>query len=243
MTRVGLRQLIYEHVDLRVACEADAEPQALDMLLNHEIDILLLDLPQSVHPSIDALSSIQCAAPGLRVLVFTSYSVQHGALASFLAGARGYLNKSCESYEIVQAIRTMALGNRFFSREVTDMLARQLSQNGKRAPLEHLSGRELHADSVTLLDGRDASAKRRDDAFVARRKRQRRLQGPVASGGMKVGMANATSFRLDQNLARAGLGHVEFLQDQRLAEMFDLGGLHLACHGEFLAGFVSRSGP
>jgi two-component system invasion response regulator UvrY len=157
VTRAGLRQLIYEHVDLRVACEADAEPQALDMLVNHEIDILLLDLPQSVHPGIDALSSIRRAAPGLRVLVFTSYSVQHGAVASFRAGARGYLNKSCESHEIVEAIRTIALGNRFFSGEVTDVLARQLNQDSERATHELLSGRELQV-FYELAKGQTASS-------------------------------------------------------------------------------------
>ena len=143
MTRAGLRQLISEHVDLRVACEADSEPAALAMLERNEIDVLLLDLLQSGHPGVDALSSIRRAAPRLSVLVFTSHPAQHSAVPVFRAGARGYLNKSCDSHEIVEAIRTISLGNRFFSGEATEMLARQLNRHGERAPHEYLSEREL----------------------------------------------------------------------------------------------------
>lgn len=143
VTRAGLRQLISEQVDLRLACEASTEAEALTMVETRDIDVLLLDFGGLGQQGVDSLSSIRRAAPALSLLVFTAFSVQHGAIPSLREGARGYLNKSCGPGEIVEAIRAVALGQRFYSGEVTGLLARQLNRNCERAPHEQLSEREL----------------------------------------------------------------------------------------------------
>ena len=89
-----------------------------------------------------------------------------------------------------------------------------------------------HADSVALLDDRDARAQRDDttDRFVAGNEREFGLEGPVAVGGVEIGVADAAGFGLDQDLAGTGRRNVQLLEHQRLAELFDDGGVHFACH-------------
>lgn len=143
VTRAGLRQVISEHVDLRLVCEASSEAAALAMSDREEIDVLLLDFLQQDQLGIEALSSIRRARPALNLLVFTAFPALHGAIPSLREGVRGYLNKSCPSSEIVEAIRTIARGQRYFSREVTEVLARQLNRDGESPLHDQLSEREL----------------------------------------------------------------------------------------------------
>jgi DNA-binding NarL/FixJ family response regulator len=58
-------------------------------------------------------------------------------------GASGYLNKECEPMEIVNAIRTIALGRRYISPAVAELLAQQLNRKEGGAPHEQLSEREF----------------------------------------------------------------------------------------------------
>ena len=89
-----------------------------------------------------------------------------------------------------------------------------------------------HADSVALLDDRDAGAERDDaaDRLVAGDERDFGLQGPVAGRGVEIGVADAAGFGLDQNLTGAGGRNVQLAEHQGLAELFDDGGVHCAGH-------------
>lgn len=86
-----------------------------------------------------------------------------------------------------------------------------------------------HADPVTLLHGRHASAERGDtaNALMARGERQRRLQRPVSVSRMQIGVADAAGLGFDKDLSRTRCGNVEFLEDQGFAELLDLRCLHL----------------
>ena len=52
----GLRQFLSEHVDLRVEGEASNGREAIDLVRNHEIDVLLMDLSMPGQSGLDALA-------------------------------------------------------------------------------------------------------------------------------------------------------------------------------------------
>ena len=58
-------------------------------------------------------------------------------------GASGYLNKECEPSEIVEAIRTVALGRRYVTPVVAELLAQQLHRKDDAPVHEQLSEREF----------------------------------------------------------------------------------------------------
>ena len=92
---------------------------------------------------IDALAMIRAKAPDIGVLVLSGYPEEHYALNLIRQGASGYLNKQCEPLEIVEAIRTIALGRRYISPSVAELLAQQLNHKSDGAPHEQLSEREF----------------------------------------------------------------------------------------------------
>jgi DNA-binding NarL/FixJ family response regulator len=92
---------------------------------------------------IDALGMIRAKAPDVGILILSGYPEEHYAMNLIRQGASGYLNKECEPMEIVNAIRTIALGRRYISPAVAELLAQQLNRKEGGAPHEQLSEREF----------------------------------------------------------------------------------------------------
>ncbi|TAM50949.1 MAG: response regulator transcription factor [Burkholderiaceae bacterium] len=157
IVRSGLRQFFSDHVDLRVVGEAASGREAIDLVRTTEIDVLVLDLSMPGQSGIDALAMIRAKAPDIGVLVLSAYPEEHYALNLIRQGASGYLNKQCDSLEIVDAIRAIALGRRYISASVAELLAQQLGRNSDAPPHEQLSEREFQV-FLKLAKGETAGA-------------------------------------------------------------------------------------
>jgi two-component system, NarL family, invasion response regulator UvrY len=144
IVRSGLRQFFSEQVDLRVVAEAASSRQAVDLVsTTPELDVLVLDLSMPGQSGCEALGMIRARAPALGILILSGYPEEHYAMNMIRQGAGGYLNKECDPMEIVQAIRTIAMGRRYISRPVARLLAQQLHGKVGGAAHEDLSTREL----------------------------------------------------------------------------------------------------
>lgn len=144
IVRAGLCQFLSEQVDLRVTAEGGNGKEALDMARAGDIDVLLMDLSMPDQGGVDALASIRVRCPTLPVLILSGFPEAHYATAVLRQGAVGYLNKDCDPDEIAKAIRTVALGRRYITPKVAELLAEgMLGSSADRLPHETLSEREL----------------------------------------------------------------------------------------------------
>ncbi len=143
IVRAGLRQYLSEQVDLQVSGEAANGREALALVQRGEVDVLLLDLSMFDQSGVDALAAIKARRPDLAVLILSGYPEAPYATALLRQGAAGYLNKECDPEEIVNAIRTVALGRRYITPKVAELLADGLAGGPAGAPHEGLSEREL----------------------------------------------------------------------------------------------------
>ena len=144
IVRTGLRQFFSEQVDLRVVGEAASGREAIDLVrTTTELDVLVLDLSMPGQSGIDALGMIRAKAPDLGILILSGYPEEHYAVTLIRQGASGYLNKDCDPMEILSAIRTIALGRRYISLSVAELLAQQLDHKETGPSHEHLSEREF----------------------------------------------------------------------------------------------------
>ena len=141
IVRSGLRDFFSQHVDLRVVGDAASGREAIDLVRNHEIDVLVMDLSMPGQSGIDAIAMVRAKAPETGILILSGYPEEHYAMSLIRQGASGYLNKECEPKEIVEAIRTISLGRRYITPGVAELLARQLDRNTDVAPHEQLSER------------------------------------------------------------------------------------------------------
>ncbi len=156
IVRSGLRKFFSDYVDLRVVGEAGNGREAIDLVRNTEMDVLLMDLSMPGQSGIDALSMIRAKAPDVGILILSGYPEEHYAMNLIRQGASGYLNKECDPVEIVNAIRTIAMGRRYITPAVAELLAQQLNRKEDAAPHEQLSEREFQV-FLKLAKGETAS--------------------------------------------------------------------------------------
>lgn len=157
MVRRGIRETISDAVDIQVVGESGSYAEVREVLRSTPCEVLLLDLNMPGRGGLDVLASLREANSSVRVLVVTMFAEDQYAIRCLRAGAHGYLNKAGDPAELIAAVRTVAGGRKYVSREVSEMLVENLASPSTEALHDTLSERELQ----TLL--KIASGKRLAD--------------------------------------------------------------------------------
>ena len=157
MIRRGIRDTLSEHVDIKVMGESGNYAELKEVLRSTFCDVLVVDLNLPGRSGLEVLTAIQESHAHIKVLVVSMFSEDQYAIRSLKAGAHGYLNKSGDPNELVEAVRTVAKGRRYVTPAVSEMLVNQLSNPSQETLHAKLSERELQ----TLL--KIASGKRLTD--------------------------------------------------------------------------------
>ena len=143
MVRAGLRQFFADQPDFQVVAEAVNGREALDIVRQGEVDVMVMDISMPDHSGVDALVAIKARAPDLPVLILSGFAEVHYATTLLRQGASGYLNKDCEPEDIVKAIRTVHRGRKYITPGVAELLAEGLSEGSDKPLHTQLSEREL----------------------------------------------------------------------------------------------------
>ncbi len=143
MVRAGLRQFFADQPDFQVVAEAVNGREALDIVRQGEVDVMVMDISMPDHSGVDALVAIKARAPDLPVLILSGFAEVHYATTLLRQGASGYLNKDCDPEDIVKAIRTVHRGRKYITPGVAELLAEGLSDGGDKPLHTQLSEREL----------------------------------------------------------------------------------------------------
>lgn len=143
MVRAGLRQFFADQPDFQVVAEAVNGREALDIVRQGEVDVMVMDISMPDHSGVDALVAIKARAPDLPVLILSGFAEVHYATTLLRQGASGYLNKDCDPEDIVQAIRTVHRGRKYITPGVAELLAEELSEGSDKPLHTQLSEREL----------------------------------------------------------------------------------------------------
>ncbi|HTD06879.1 response regulator transcription factor [Undibacterium sp.] len=143
IVRAGFKQIFSEVTDIDVVAEATSGREALDIARKNICDVLLLDISMPDQSGIDTLRTIKQGQPELPVLILSGYPAQQYAVNLLKMGANGYLNKECDSEELIKAIRTVATGRRYVSAAVGEILAQGFDHDTTAAIHTELSDREF----------------------------------------------------------------------------------------------------
>jgi NarL family two-component system response regulator LiaR len=110
VVRQGLRGFLRLQEGIEVVGEAASAAEAVDIAETVSPDVVLLDLVMPDGNGIGALRRFIEVAPGLRVLVLTSFADDAQIFAAIAAGASGYLLKDIDPQALADAIRDVHAG-------------------------------------------------------------------------------------------------------------------------------------
>ena len=132
--RRGLIALLGQFSELAIVAEAGDAGEALRHVQAHQPDVVLLDnhLP-GVH-GIDALPQMLAHQPAPKVLMLTVSEDADDLATALSRGASGYLLKTVEGDDLVDAIRRVHRGESAVSPEMTGKLVAAYRQAVQQAP-------------------------------------------------------------------------------------------------------------
>lgn len=156
LIRRGLRDSLQDAGDIVVVGEAPDYGGLRDLIRTTPFDVVLLDINLPGRSGLDVLHSLAEDATRVRALVLTMYPEDQYAIRALKAGAMGYLTKTAETAQIVEAVRTLHAGRKYITPAIAEALAARLSSDDDDAPHERLSDREFQT-LIRLSAGRRLS--------------------------------------------------------------------------------------
>ena len=143
VVRTGFRLLLQAHPGTTVVGEADSGESACKCFLELAPDVVVMDLSMPGMGGLEALRRIRAHHPQARVLTLSALDDPQHAQRALREGARGFLSKRSAPETLLEAITTVAAGERYLDAELARKLALTEAEGGGHSALEHLSEREF----------------------------------------------------------------------------------------------------
>ncbi len=146
VVRMGLSSTLNLEPDMQVIAEAKTGKEALTLYEQHLPDVVVMDYQLPELNGAEATAAIRAKHPEARIIMLSVYKGEEDIHRAVRAGAAGYLPKSSEPSELMDAIRQIFAGGRYFPGPIDAALA-------KRATRDELSEREKQVLEM-LVKGR-----------------------------------------------------------------------------------------
>jgi two-component system response regulator DegU len=145
LVRQGLREYLEMGGDIEVIAEAATGNEVLLQLEKGMVpDVALIDLRMPEMDGLEVAKHIQDNYPDVGVMMLSAYDYRQLVVEAVRAGARGYVLKTMDADQLVQAVKLVAAGNMIFDPQVVVALAEELSRAHEREHLaDVLTSREI----------------------------------------------------------------------------------------------------
>jgi two-component system, NarL family, invasion response regulator UvrY len=137
--REGLKQILADTIDIRVAGEAADGFEALKKINALDINVIIMDMAMPGRNGLELLKQIKADKPKLPVLILSMHGEDQYAVRAYRAGASGYITKESASELLVFAIHKVANGGIFISPTAAELMAREFDGIKKENTSPHLS--------------------------------------------------------------------------------------------------------
>jgi len=133
--RDGLRKLLSLEEDFRVVAEARDGKEVLEVLEEHQPDILLLDLKMPGLDGLTALQKLQNSRTKTKVIVLTASEDKNQFVQAMKFGTCGIVLKQTATELLIKSIRKVHAGEIWLDSHTTAAVMRQFSSPMESVPL------------------------------------------------------------------------------------------------------------
>lgn len=140
LIREGFKSLLGKNPAFEIVGEADNGQQVVDSIDSTMPDVILTDINMPVMNGLQVIEKLSQTHPQIKFIVLTMHEEREYVTKALKAGADGYLLKTSERPELENAIKTVVEGGKYFSPQITTILAESVAHGP--ASLPELTPRE-----------------------------------------------------------------------------------------------------
>ena len=130
MVREGLKAMLVAEPDFEIVGDAANAEQALELIERLHPDVVLLDISLPGASGIDLCSNLTSLYPQTAVIILTTFAEESLVAQCIQAGARGFIVKDIERFDLKRSIRAVARGEAVIDSKAAVAVLAQL----RRAP-------------------------------------------------------------------------------------------------------------
>jgi len=160
LVRAGIRALLEKLPGLEVAGEASDGREVIDLIKTNQPDVVLMDISMPGLNGLQALARITRDFPKVRVIILSMHHNDEYVWQALRSGASGYLLKKAATAELPAALKSVAGGEIYLSREIASQFLKKfpLQQIARStSPLEQLTSRQREILQL-LAEGQNTKA-------------------------------------------------------------------------------------
>jgi DNA-binding NarL/FixJ family response regulator len=117
---IGLKALLSRNHDIEIVAVTVDGLETLEKVHEFKPDVVVLDIDIPKISGIEVTEHITKNYPEVKVLLHTSFSDEAHIVKGFEAGASGYVPKTFKADQLLDAIRTVARGERYIKGNVSE---------------------------------------------------------------------------------------------------------------------------
>lgn len=144
--RDGIKSILEKEKDMELVEEAARGSEVIEKVGKTDIDVIVLDIDIGKPNGIEIAEIISREFPDVKILILSMMGLHDFIIQALEKGAIGFILKNAGKDEMLTAIRSVAKGDSYFSREVSSVLIEHLNKpraSKKRIADIPLSAREL----------------------------------------------------------------------------------------------------
>ena len=129
--RRALTTFLNGRAEFEVVAQVPSAEKALAYLRQHPVDLVLSDLHLPDATDCRLVEQLAVDYRGTPLLVLSAECAEEQVLDVIRAGAKGYVTKNAAMEELIIAIKALASGNSYFSKEISANLLLQIGRRGR----------------------------------------------------------------------------------------------------------------
>jgi len=200
VVRLGIKALLTRHSQFQVVAEAGTAEEAVEQALQHQPDVVVMDIRLPGKSGIVATEEITQKLPGTKVIMLTSFAEDNMLFDAIIAGASGYILKQIGSGELIRALEMVGRGESLLDPAVTQKVfqrLRQAERESRGTAFAAFSERELQVLSL-VAEGK-TNKEIAEQIFLS----EKTVRNYVSSILAKLNLSNraeATAFAIKSHL-------------------------------------------
>ena len=143
VVRHGIKQFLIK-AGIEVVAEAENGAQALQLIEQHRPDVAVLDIQMPEYSGLEVARQVRAKGLPVGLLILTAYDDDPYIIAALEAGVNGFVLKTADMEEIIEAVRAVSEGQSVLDPQIVPKLMHAVTASHKtQVEYEPLTDREF----------------------------------------------------------------------------------------------------